>query len=64
MNGLELAQRLFERLPGRPVLFMSGYAPEAALEQGLPMELENFLQKPFAPHELLEAIRGRLQAGK
>jgi PAS domain S-box-containing protein len=64
MNGPELAQRLFERLPGRPVLFMSGYAPEAALEQGLPMELENFLQKPFAPHELLEAIRGRLQAGK
>jgi PAS domain S-box-containing protein len=61
MSGPELAQQFAERLPGRPVLFMSGFAPEASLEQGLPIEIDNFLQKPFSPPELLEAIRTRLQ---
>ncbi|MFQ3651305.1 MAG: response regulator, partial [Gemmataceae bacterium] len=68
MTGPELAKRLAEQLTDgsiaqlhkRPVLFMSGFAPEAALEHGLPIEMENFLQKPFTPQELLEAIRSRL----
>jgi CheY-like chemotaxis protein len=64
MNGPELAQRLLERLPGCAVLFMSGLAPEAALQQRLPIVMKNFLQKPFAPHDLLVAIRGRLQEPK
>jgi len=61
MTGPELAKRLAERLPGLPVLFMSGFAPEASLEQGLPLERDNFLQKPFAPAELFEAIRSRFR---
>jgi PAS domain S-box-containing protein len=59
ISGPELAQRVVERFPDRAVLFMSGYAPEAMLERGLPIQTQAFLQKPFSPRELLDAIEAQ-----
>jgi DNA-binding NtrC family response regulator len=57
MSGRELAQALAPKHPGLRVLYMSGYADDAAvrheaLEQDVP-----FLQKPFAPEELVDKVR-------
>ncbi len=59
MNGCELADALRERRPGLPVLFMSGYAGEAArlLAPSSPL-----IHKPFAPTTLAERVREMLEA--
>lgn len=61
MNGRELAERLRERHPRLPVLFMSGYAHD--LDGSLPeaMGASAFLQKPFDATALLERVQGLLQ---
>jgi CheY-like chemotaxis protein len=59
MGGRELAQRLAVIRSGIPVLLMSGYTGEAALEQERP-ENAFFLQKPFSPAELAEKVSAAL----
>jgi predicted ATPase/signal transduction histidine kinase/CheY-like chemotaxis protein len=52
MNGPELAKRLLPLIPGLAILFLSGYAPEAVVKQGILQPQAAFLQKPFAPDAL------------
>ncbi|HXG44298.1 MAG TPA: PAS domain S-box protein [Gemmatimonadales bacterium] len=62
VSGHELARRLSEAGHGLRVVFTSGYSPEIAgreLELG---ERERFVQKPYTPDELLEAVRRSLEA--
>ncbi len=59
LGGRELAAQLERRWPGVRLLFMSGYDREGA-ESGIEGLLEVDLRKPFAPTELLEAVRRRL----
>ena len=56
MNGQQLADRLTERLPGLPVLFMSAYT------SGVLTDTEDrgtvaFLDKPFTAAALTEKVR-------
>jgi signal transduction histidine kinase/CheY-like chemotaxis protein len=60
MSGLALARRLRERCPGVKVLYISGYANDAAALEGIGLENEPFLQKPFAMDELARKVRGLL----
>src|SRR5262249_44081745 len=46
MSGNELARALKTRLPGVPVLFMSGHADDALLEEGVDLGRANLLRKP------------------
>jgi two-component system cell cycle sensor histidine kinase/response regulator CckA len=56
MGGRELYERLAERRPGLPVVYMSGYDPEtAAAAEGQPNSV--FLQKPYSLGELGDALR-------
>jgi two-component system, cell cycle sensor histidine kinase and response regulator CckA len=60
MSGVDLAARLRPQRPGMRVLYMSGYTET-------PLRLEEatharFLQKPFTPGALLEAVRDTLDA--
>jgi len=60
MDGPEMIRRLREARPDVRVLFMSGYTGVAFMERrGLGAEA-NVLEKPFTAHELLEAVRARL----
>jgi CheY-like chemotaxis protein len=61
MSGPELAVRLRARHASLGVLFISGY-PEAALQRyGLDSAGQHFLQKPFAPSALGQAVRALLR---
>jgi PAS domain S-box-containing protein len=62
LSGLQLAQRLQTETPSLKIIFTSGYSPEIA---GRQLELHsgnNFLQKPFSPHQLLLMVRSSLDA--
>ena len=66
MGGRELAQRLRERSPELPILFISGYTGDDVVERGLLAAGAPFLSKPFAPEALAAAVRrllDRVNAG-
>lgn len=60
MSGRELGAQVARRWPGKPVLYMSGFASEVfaggLLEPGAP-----FLAKPFTQEDLAAKIRSLLQ---
>ena len=63
MLGTELVEQIKAIRPELGVIFMSGYshevlAPDALAEQGA----GTFIEKPFSASELLEAVRGLLDA--
>ncbi len=60
MGGQVLADRLRERFPGLPVLFISGYTESAVIHRGLRDRAGSFLQKPFGPTDLARAVREAL----
>jgi DNA-binding NarL/FixJ family response regulator len=53
MGGLALADRIRERYPETPIIYMSGYSNESPEPQRGSM----FLQKPFSAESLVEAVR-------
>jgi PAS domain S-box-containing protein len=60
MSGSAVMEQLSTVLPGVPVLLMSGYTDDEILRRGIETAHTNFLQKPFTPDELLEAVRSVL----
>jgi PAS domain S-box-containing protein len=64
LNGKELADRVWSRFPGLPVLFMTGYSPQDVLKRGLVVAGASFIQKPFTPEGLVEAVERLLRAGE
>ena len=64
MGGRELAQRLRERSPELPILFISGYTGDDVVERGLLAAGAPFLSKPFAPEALLACVRRLLDRSK
>ena len=60
LTGRELSEALASARPGLPVLFMSGYTGEDVLARSLLPESAPFIQKPFAPEELVARVRSLL----
>jgi CheY-like chemotaxis protein len=62
MTGTELARTFHTQRPGAAVLYLSGYAEDAAGDgAGL---LAGFLQKPFTAHQLAGAVSGLLDRSR
>ena len=62
VNGRDLATALRRIHPRLQVVYCSGYSPEIA-GGWLPLEAEViFLQKPFTPHQLLQAVASSLSS--
>lgn len=60
MSGAELAERLAEERPELSILGMSAYPrPTLASHDAIPPALQ-FIQKPFLPSALAQAIRGAI----
>ena len=57
LNGRELSEALASTSPALPVLFMSGYTGDDVLARSLLPETAQFIQKPFAPEELVARVR-------
>jgi len=57
MNGPELVSIIQEDLPNIPVLFMSGYAENSIVQNGVLSKKVNFISKPFKTVNLLIKIR-------
>jgi len=62
MNGSEVANRVRRQRPEIKVLFMSGYAKDAEVHNGILSHAQSFLQKPFSPYTLVEKVRDVLAA--
>lgn len=61
MGGRALSDQLTRRMPGLRVLFISGYTENAIVNGGVLDPGLHFLQKPFLPSELLQAVQNLLQ---
>ncbi len=61
LSGKELYERLAERRPALPVVYISGYTDNAVVHRGVLDAGTVFLQKPFKPQDLLRKIRQALQ---
>jgi two-component system cell cycle sensor histidine kinase/response regulator CckA len=59
MNGRELGRHVEQRWPGKPILYMSGFASEV-FENGLLEPGAPFLSKPFTQDDLAQKVRGLL----
>jgi len=57
MNGIEVARAVARIRGGILIFFMSGYADQDLVRQGLLEPGTHFLQKPFTPQELAVRIR-------
>jgi two-component system cell cycle sensor histidine kinase/response regulator CckA len=62
MDGVELAHAMRVRLPGLPVLLVSGYA-HSTVDAGLAEHGFRFLSKPYGPAELVAAVGEPVLAG-
>jgi len=56
MNGVEVAASVAAILPDIQVFYMSGYADQDLVRQGLLKPGTHFLQKPFTPRELADRV--------
>ncbi|GEM_PF-2914807 len=61
MNGKQLSERVTSLRPNIRTLFMSGYTPEAIIENGIVKDDIYFIQKPFTPVELARMVRNTLE---
>ncbi len=57
MNGRELVTRMRAVRPELRVLFVSGYTDDDIVRRGLTTPGSRFLEKPFSPTALIEAVR-------
>lgn len=57
MSGLELAKTLRRDHPGICAVFVSGYSADIVKSEEFARPDQRFLQKPFSPRALLQAIR-------
>lgn len=62
VSGPALAAELRAQYPGLRVLFMSGYADDDAVMQGIASHSLHFIAKPFRATELLAAVRSALDS--
>ncbi len=61
LGGRELAEQALGRRPSLKVLYMSGYADRAVVENGILPREEVFLEKPFTKETLLRKLRQALE---
>ncbi len=60
MSGKALADEIVRRWPGTKVVFVSGYAENVLLRDGLPEAGVRLLTKPFRKHDLALTVRQAL----
>jgi DNA-binding NtrC family response regulator len=62
VGGAELAEHAWERSPGLPVIFMSGYADPSSFPASVRERASGFLAKPFQWQALVTAVKNALRS--
>jgi PAS domain S-box-containing protein len=62
MSGRDLAEEITLKSPLTPVIYMSGYPGETLANHGVSESDRSYLQKPFTKEQLLDCVRGALDA--
>jgi CheY-like chemotaxis protein len=62
INGIDLAERLFNERPNLAVIYSSGYSADVVGEKMSFDAGTNFLPKPYTPAQLLKLVRSCLDA--
>jgi CheY-like chemotaxis protein len=62
MGGWELSEEILKKMPGMPIMFMSGYTEDLTVNDKIAKTNRTFLSKPFTPRELLGRVRKILDA--
>ena len=62
LNGLQLASKLKERLPGLKVILMSGNEYAGLAQKTAEAGLNGFISKPFKLAKVFETVRAVLEA--
>ena len=57
MSGVELADRLERERPGMRILFMTGYAEEAVVNEGILGKHRECIGKPFTREQITTRVR-------
>ncbi|HKD80205.1 MAG TPA: PAS domain S-box protein [Candidatus Angelobacter sp.] len=60
MSGREFADRLLQIRPNTKLLYVSGYADDVVLQNGIPMQGMGFLQKPYSLRQLAAKVQSLL----
>ncbi len=63
-SGLDLLPRLLERVPGTPVVMMSGEASLGDAVEATHRGAFHFLEKPLTPESVLLTLRAALEVGR
>lgn len=56
MDGLELAERVRQMLPGTKIIILTGYDEFEYARKSIRLGIEEFVLKPFSSQELLQAL--------
>jgi len=62
MSGVELADRLERERPGVRILFMTGYAEDTVLREGVLGRNREYIGKPFTQKEIVKKVREALSS--
>lgn len=60
MNGMDLAKKIFEQMPGVPVIILTGFGDMDAVIAALRSGVADFLKKPFSIDEVLSVVKREL----
>lgn len=58
-----LVEKLRERRPDTPIIYMSGYTRDEVVRRGIFRSEVPFLEKPFSPAKLLSIVQDQLGRG-
>ncbi|CAG0927718.1 partial DNA-binding transcriptional regulator NtrC, partial [Planctomycetaceae bacterium] len=60
MSGMDLAKKIFEQMPGVPVIILTGFGDMDAVIAALRSGVADFLKKPFSIDEVLSVVKREL----
>lgn len=64
MDGLEVLRRVHEQVPEMPVILLTAHGTIEGAVDAMRSGAVNFLQKPFSPREIRDAVAEALQTNK
>ncbi len=64
MSGIDLAKKVMERMPGVPVVILTGYGDMDSVINALRLGVADYLKKPFSMDEVLSVVQRELTKGQ